>query len=130
LEAGNFPLNLDYGKTWLFFGTGNPDYFQPATYDPWSFHYEHDAVDQDSIALVNYYGQGNVPAGFNWRGIPDQGTDGFDNDGFNGVDDPNERETAPPYAAPLRGIRVSLRVNEPDTRQVKQMTVVQDFTPE
>jgi len=82
------------------------------TYDTWSFHYEQDAIDQDNDGLV------------------DEGTDGFDNDDANGVDDPNERETAPPYAAPLRGIRVSLRVNEPDSRQVKQTTVEQDFTPE
>jgi hypothetical protein len=72
--------------------------------------------------------QDNILGG--WRAIPDQGTDGFDSDDVNGVDDPNERETSPPYAAPLRGIRVSLRVNEPDSRQVKQTTIEQDFTPE
>jgi hypothetical protein len=85
--------------------------YAPA-YDPWSYHYEQDGVDQDN------------------DGVADEGTDGFDNDNVNGVDDPNERETAPPYAAPLRGIRVSLRVNDPDSRQVKQTTVEQDFTPE
>jgi prepilin-type N-terminal cleavage/methylation domain-containing protein len=81
-------------------------------YDTWSMHYERDGIDQDG------------------NGVIDQGTDGFDNDGVNGVDDMGERETSPPYPVPLRGIRVTIRAIEPDTRQIRQVSVISDFLPE
>jgi len=81
-------------------------------YDTWSSHYEHDGYDQDDNGT-----------------LADEGTDGFDNDGVNGVDDPGECETLPPYSVPLRGIRVRIRVFEPDSRQIREVTVVQDFLP-
>ena len=62
--------------------------------------------------------------------IFDEGTDGLDNDGINGVDDPGERETSPPYPVPLRGIQVTIRLYEPGTRQVRQATVGADFIQE
>jgi hypothetical protein len=83
-----------------------------ATYDTWSLHYEYDGLDQDGDGLV------------------DEGTNGFDDDEINGVDDIGERETAPPYADPLRGVQVTVRVYEPGTRQLRQSTVVVDFIPE
>jgi hypothetical protein len=86
------------------------------TYCTWAFDYEHDGIDQD-LVLGDPYGV-------------DQGTNGVDDDGVNGVDDVGERETSPPYPVPLRGIQVKIRVYEPDTRQVRQATVVADFTPE
>ena len=82
------------------------------TYDTWSEGYESDGVDQDGA------------------GGADQGANGFDDDNLNGVDDLFERETAPPYDVPLRGLQVSVRIFDPDSRQVRQMTVVQDFKPE
>jgi prepilin-type N-terminal cleavage/methylation domain-containing protein len=45
----------------------------------------------------------------------------------NGVDDPGERETQPPYFVPLRGIQVRIRMYEPQTRQMRQATVGADF---
>jgi prepilin-type N-terminal cleavage/methylation domain-containing protein len=81
-------------------------------YDTWSFHYEHDGFDQDGILG------------------PDQGTNGRDSNNTNGVDDLSERETAPPYPVPLRGIQVTIRMIEPDSRQVRQFSVVSDFTPD
>ncbi|MCL4206386.1 MAG: prepilin-type N-terminal cleavage/methylation domain-containing protein [Pirellulaceae bacterium] len=81
-------------------------------YDTWSLHYERDGIDQDG------------------NGVIDQGMDGFDNDGVNGVDDMGERETSPPYPVPLRGIRVTIRAIEPDTRQIRQASVISDFLPE
>jgi hypothetical protein len=83
-----------------------------STYDTWSVHYEHDGIDQDRDGLV------------------DEGTDGFDNDNINGVDDPGEWETSPPYTSPLRGIEVKIRVYEPDSRQIREVTVRQSFVPE
>ena len=58
------------------------------------------------------------------------GANGIDDDGNGVVDDPNERESRPPYPTPLRGIKVTIRVYEPSSKQVRQMTVVQDFLPE
>lgn len=84
----------------------------PAVYDTWSFHYEHDGVDTDGDGLI------------------DEGTNDLDDDGINGVDDLEEHETSPPYPAPLRGIRVILRVIEPDTKVVRQVTVYGEFLPD
>jgi type II secretory pathway pseudopilin PulG len=63
--------------------------------------------------------------------------DGFDNgNGVAGiVDDDGEKVQTgggvtyglPPYAAPLRGVQVKIRVFEPDSRQIREVTVVQDF---
>ncbi len=84
-----------------------------AVYDPWPLFYEHDGVDQDG------------------NGITDQGTNGVDDPPFvNGVDDVGERETSPPYPVPLRSIQVRLRIIDPDSRQVRQVTVTSDFVPE
>ncbi len=84
----------------------------PATFDTWSFHYEHDGLDQDG------------------DGIVDEATNGFDDNSANGVDDAAERETSPPYPVPLRGVQVRLRCYEPDARQVREVTVKESFLPE
>jgi len=93
-----------------------------SVYDSWSTHYEYDGIDQD--------GDGRV----------DEGTDGFDNTvttspfqhgtgtgGVNGIDDFNELEAAPPYAFPLKGVQITIRAFDPDSRQVREVTIVQDF---
>ena len=41
-----------------------------------------------------------------------------------------EKTKSPPYPAPLRGIQVKIRVFEPDSRQIREVTVVQDFLPQ
>jgi hypothetical protein len=84
-----------------------------ATYDTWSYHYEHDGIQQ--------------PNGGN---NPDIGTNGFDDDGNGIVDDIGERETSPPYPVPLRGIKIRIRCYEPDSRQVHEISVVHSFVPE
>ena len=99
-----------------------------AIYDTWATSYERDGYNQDYLSD----GVGNVNTG------PfDEGSNGVDdpdptagNAYQYGVDDANELETAPPYAAPLRGIEVRIRVYEPSTRQVRQATVGADFLPE
>jgi prepilin-type N-terminal cleavage/methylation domain-containing protein len=56
--------------------------------------------------------------------------DGLDNGGVSGiVDDDSEKINPPPYPVPLRGIQVKIRVFEPDSKQVREVTVVQDFLP-
>jgi hypothetical protein len=100
-------------------------------YDTWAQSYERDGINQD----VNFEGANSH--------LADQGTDGLDGEPNpqpsppappfiyrNGVDDMNERETAPPFDYPLRGIEVTIRLYEPGTRQVRQATVGADFIPE
>lgn len=82
------------------------------TYDTWSMTYERDGINQ------------------NGNGFTDEGTDGFDNDGVAGTDDPGERETSPPYPFPLRGVSVTIRAYEPDTRQIRQESIKAKFVPE
>ena len=86
-------------------------------YDTWSFHYEHDGLNQNGNSDVN----GNP--------LVDEGTNGFDDDNQNGVDDMGERETSPPFDVPLRGIQVRLRAYERDARQVREATAVRSFVP-
>jgi hypothetical protein len=116
----------------------NHDNTTPMTYDTWSFHYEQDGLDQNlngeaqsplSYGLKRADGQDNNNNGEIDEWI-DEGTNGLDDDNANGADDVEERETSPPYPEPLRGVRVQVRMIDPDTRQVRQMTVSADFTPE
>jgi hypothetical protein len=88
--------------------------FLYSTYDTWSFHYEHDGIPQNPT-----FG-------------PDKGTNGLDDNALTnpGVDDMSERETSPPYPYPLRGLRVKIRVYEPGTKQVREISIVQSFVPE
>ena len=79
-------------------------------YCTWSNHYESDSIAQ--------------PGG---SGVADLSTNGFDDNGVSGADDSLERETQAPYPVPLRGIQVKIRVFEPDTRQVREVTVLGDF---
>ena len=102
------------------------------TYDTFSSHYENNWIDSNN----NGTPEANEPGNEFDDGKADQGTNGFDDDtvttdpGYGVVDDPGEAETAPPYAAPLRGIRVTIRVYEPDSRQVREVNIEQDFVPE
>ena len=88
------------------------------TWDTWSTHYENNGVDED-----------NVPGAPLWAKVPDQGTDGLDNNANGEVDEPVEFETSPPYPFPLRGIEIRIRCYEPSSRQVRQTTVRHTFVP-
>jgi len=83
------------------------------TYCTWSTHYEANGIDEDDG------GSGPV----------DEGTDGLDSDSNSLVDDAAEQETSPPYPYPLRGLEVRIRVYEPSSRQVRQVTVRHSFVP-
>lgn len=85
-------------------------------YDTWSLHYENDGVDQDGDNFV------------------DGGTNGLDDDGDGLIDDQDfdpakdsEWDTHPPYAVPLRGVEITLRVYEPSSQQVREVVIVQNF---
>jgi hypothetical protein len=105
-----------------------------AVFDTWSFHYENNGVDEDNRDTDD-----NATTG------ADEGTNGLDDPGVYftstgalvspferrlGPDDVGERETAPPYDKPLRGLQAVLRLYERDSRQVRQVSVNQSFVPE
>jgi type II secretory pathway pseudopilin PulG len=81
------------------------------TYDTWSTHYECNGIDEDGVAEA------------------DQGTNAVDDNNDGVIDDLGERETSPPYPVPLRGIEIRIRVYEPSSRQVRQVTVRHTFVP-
>ncbi len=43
--------------------------------------------------------------------------------------DPETTSYPPPYPVPLRGIQVKIRIFEPDSRLIREVTVIQDFVP-
>ena len=90
-------------------------------YDTWSTHYESEGANGLTGAA------GRAINGFDDAGNNDDGT----SESGNGiVDDAKEMITSPPYPYPLRGIQVKIRVFEPDSRQIREVTVVQDFLPQ
>lgn len=80
-----------------------------AVYDTGSFTYENDGIDQNADGIVDSF------------------TNGFDDNGYGGVDDLTEVEGPTPYPVPLKGIQVKIRVFEPDSRQIREITVTEDF---
>jgi hypothetical protein len=111
-----------------FSGTGQAKSFLASatrrTYDTWSLHYEANGIDDDGVAGV------------------DQGTNGIDNDSDGIIDEPpldtnndgtyedlGEMETSPPYPYQLRGLEVRIRCLDPESRQVRQVTVRHTFVP-
>jgi type II secretory pathway pseudopilin PulG len=61
----------------------------------------------------------------------DIGSNGVDDGGVAGVvDDKLEQHSIAPYDAPLRGLKFTMRVIEPNTKQVRQLTVKKSFVSE
>ncbi len=87
-----------------------------ATYDTWSTGYK----------LGYYPGAVGLPNAVN----------GFDNNNANGVGDPSELIVSntlapvPPYPVALRGVQIKIRVYEPSSRQVREVTIVENFVPD
>jgi hypothetical protein len=138
--SGSVPPTVPPGAPAPQFSTGGN--LAPAlvrVYDTWSFYYEHDGISQDDD-------DGSGVAG-DAGDVIDEGTNGFDDpvDATTGghypgpnppnvmpnglVDEPAEMEAPPPYPVPLRGIQIKIRCYEPDSRQVREVTVVHDFLP-
>jgi hypothetical protein len=95
-------------------------------YDTWSTHYE-------AVGFIGAVADAR-PVGNGINGFDDQGQDPYNlanliaADGI--VDDENEQITSPPYPIPLRGIQVKIRIFEPDSKQIREVTVVQEFLPQ
>ncbi|MEO8270082.1 MAG: hypothetical protein ABI557_10190, partial [Aureliella sp.] len=120
---------------------GNSLQLLQPTYDTYTTRYEGDGVFQAQLASLSgvcrvngatslylgYSGDDSSNLYEGWR-IPDAGTDGIDNTGSPiGVDDTSELETSPPFPIPLRGMKISVRMEDPTTRQVKQMSATKEF---
>lgn len=88
---------------------GNP------TYDTWSFDYETDSVTQTGSAETDANRNKYV--------------NGVDDNGDGVVDDAGERDTMPPYPYALRGVQIKIRVYEPSSKQVREVTVEETFVP-
>jgi hypothetical protein len=81
------------------------------TYDTWSSHYEANGLDEDGDSDF------------------DEGTNAIDDNGDGIVDDVGEHETSPPYPVPLRALEIRIRCYEPESRQVRQVTIRHTFVP-
>lgn len=100
-----------------------------SVYDTWSFHYENNGVDEDLVNGVDQGTNGLDERDPRLAGAVDL-VDHVNDIPINGPDDVGERETAPPYDKPLRGLQVLLRLYERDSRQVRQVSVNQHLVPE
>ncbi len=103
--------------------TGDTTHHLACVYDTWTNYYERDGIDQN--------GDGVVDSLFN--GIDDQPMNANGDIGgpfVGGIDDSSEMETMPPYNAPLRGIQIKIRVYEPDSRQIREVTITHNFLRE
>jgi len=104
-------------------------------YDSGCFSYENEGIyhfDANGVQHVD------VPGGQATNGLDDpvpppdnlDGTPGQGNPGPDGVvDDIGERINTTPYPVPLRGIQVKTRCFEPDSRQIREITIEHDFLP-
>lgn len=115
----------------------NLDIFQPV-YDTWTSRYDSDGILQAEtgsgrgVVFVTDTTSNGPPLREAWRGSPgnyfvDVGSDGLDNTGTAGIDDTDEQESLPPFAADLRGIKITIRMEDPNTRLVRQMSVGKEF---
>lgn len=135
---------LRSGKALVFPGGDPPVFLQP-TFDTWSTYYETDGNLQAELTGPSVYGVVNVDqfkrmalkssgssdkakARVTFRKTDiDAGTDGIDNDLSGGADDPAELETSPPFPVRPTGLKVSIRVGDRTSRQIKQMSVAAEF---
>ncbi len=127
--------------------SGTATFVLQPSFDTWTTRYEGDGILQSYLgttfgnvrisganSLYGISGTDLVNAVPAWRqSAIDAATDGIDNNpppgpqtGV-GVDDVTEFETAPPFPVDLRGLKIYVRMEDPITRQVKQMSVAKEF---
>lgn len=102
-------------------GTQNVRLFQP-TFDTFTNFFETDGFLQSNrsglgtVWTTTITNSGSVTV--------DAGSDGLDNDGIFGPDDLGESETTPPFPLRPEAIRISVRLEDRSTRQVRQASIV------
>ncbi len=105
--------------------------FQP-TFDTYTRYYETDGVIQGYVrptfgiapAVVGGGGVGTRWTTSNDADFVDRGSNGLDDDGYFGVDDPGERETLPPFMTKPTSVQVRIRLENLGNRQIKQASVL------
>ena len=127
-------------QTGVFSTTLPPPYssnlliFQPS-YDTWNSRFESDGAlqaersGQRGVVHITPANIGTTALAQTWRATAiDAGTDGIDNSGSgSGVDDLTELETSAPYPVDLRGVKVTIRMEDVAARTFNQMTVTKEF---
>ena len=126
LSSGNHSMAVPLRQSGRLLSIGSQiRLFQPA-FDTYSFFYENDGIYQNYNSAGtpgtqwSKLDQAVVPSGV----IVDAGSDGLDGDANYGPDDVGERETSPPFLSPAESIKVTIRIENPSTRQVRQASVV------
>ncbi len=115
----------------LLISGGGIQFFQP-TFDTYTSAYEVDGLLQgfertgSPVAAADVGGAGNGTrwTTYNDANLVDRGSNGLDDDGLFGADDDGERETLAPFQAKASAIRVTIRLENRDNRQLKQASVV------
>ncbi len=97
----------------------------PAVYDTWTTLYERDGWDQDGDGLVDE-GSNESNDANNAPPFPGPSVDPHLVN-VPEADEPAEQEAPPPYPHPIRALQIKIRVFEPDTQQVREVTVIQAF---
>ena len=64
---------------------------------------------------------------YNRNDVDDAGSNGVDDNGDGIVDDIGEQDAVAPYDTPVRGLRITMRVIEPNSKQVRQSSVEKSF---
>lgn len=99
------------------------------SYDSWTTGYELDSRLQGDLAgsLGPQTGTVQLSSTTGARTAVDMGTNGVDDDGNGLIDDLLEWETSAPFPISLPSVQVKIRLEEPDTRQLQQVSVVNEF---
>lgn len=105
--------------------------FQP-TFDTFTSSYETDGFVQGYVRSGSPVGTGDVGGGgvgtrwttSNSATLVDFGRNGLDDDGAFGADDELEQETRPPFLSSAPAVRVTIRLENRDNRQLMQASVV------
>jgi hypothetical protein len=145
-------VDLGYAGSGEFSGVGckiasGCSIYLNGVYDVWSTHYEQNGINEDNDGVIDEGRDGldtsvdaTHPRPLYHTLTPANGHTAVDAhgstfyvpgtiDGDGIVDNAAEHETSPPYPYQLRGIQVKMRVFESDSKQVREVTVVQEFLP-
>ncbi|MFK8111209.1 MAG: type II secretion system protein J [Rubripirellula sp.] len=121
IETSEIPFAIGYQPSLFRSGkllsvSGTVRIYQP-TFDTYSNHFERDGYVQGNIGTL-----GTVWGPIN-SATADLGANALDDDGRHGVDDPGEKETSPPFLSQPESIQVTIRVEDPNTRLIQQLSV-------
>lgn len=118
-----------YSLSLLKSGMVSPTRWTQFCYDTWTTNYELDGAihGEPSGSLTPSAGTVKLSSAVGSRTLADMGTNGIDDDHTGIVDDVSEFETSPPFPLPLTSMKATIRLEEPDTRQLQQTSVITEF---